>query len=145
MMHKILDVFEKGIVQVLLVLMSLVVLLATISLAWTIVTDVLAPPLLICGTDALLEIFGAFLLVLVGLELLDTIKAYLEEHVVHAEVVLIAGLIAVARKAITLNIKEAAPFTLLGVAAVIIALAGGYRLLKHPRGEVNKPPAGSDE
>ena len=71
-----------------------------------------------------------FLLVLVGLELLNTIKAYVKEHVVHAEIVLLAALIAVARKAITLDLKQLAPATAFGLAALLLALATAYFLLK---------------
>ena len=54
----------------------------------------------------LLEYFGYVLLVLIGVELLDTIRAYLQEHVVHVEIVLEVALIAVARKIIILELKD---------------------------------------
>lgn len=130
-MKKAFDVFEKTIVAILMVLMGIVVLLATISLAWTVFKDVLLPPSLVFAPDAYLESFGAFLLVLVGLELLETIRAYFaEEHVVHAEVVFLAAMIAVTRKVITLDFTKAAPLALFGMAAIILALAMGYYVLK---------------
>ena len=116
---------------ILMVLMGIVVLLATISLAWTILKDFVLPPSLVFAPDAYLESFGAFLLVLVGLELLETIRAYFaEEHVVHAEVVFLAAMIAVTRKVITLDFTKAAPLALFGMAAIILALAMGYYILK---------------
>ena len=68
----VLDSFERAIVLVLIALMSLVVLFASIDLAWTIVRDMLAPPFLLMTLEGLLDTFGAFLLVLIGLELLET-------------------------------------------------------------------------
>ena len=127
---KVLDSFELGIVLVLVALMSLVVLFASIDLAWTIVRDLLAPPFLLMTLEGLLDTFGAFLLVLIGLELLESIKAYLEEHVVHAEVVILAALIAMARKVIVLDFKELEPMMALGIATLIAALAAGYYLMK---------------
>ncbi len=46
------------------------------------------------------EIFGFFMLILIGIELLETIRAYLVENVVHVEVVIEVALIAIARKVI---------------------------------------------
>ena len=129
-MHKLLAVFERVIISTLIILMVLIILLATIDLAWVIFEGLLQPPWLRLPTADLLDTFGAFLLVLVGIELLDTIRAYLSEHVVHAEIVFMAALIAVARKVITLDIKELSSVTLLGIAAIILALSAGYYLLK---------------
>jgi uncharacterized membrane protein (DUF373 family) len=110
--------------------MSLVVLFASIDLAWTIVRGMLAPPFLLMTLEGLLDTFGAFLLVLVGLDLLETVKAYLEEHVVYAEVVVLAALIAMARKVIALDVKELEPMMALGIATFIAALAAGYYVMK---------------
>lgn len=129
-MSRILAVFEKVIVSALIILMVVVILLATIDLAWVIFQGMLQPPFLRLAIDDLLDIFGAFLLVLVGIELLDTIRAYLREHVVHAEIVFMAAMIAVARKVITLDIKALSPATLIGIATIILALSVGYYLLK---------------
>jgi uncharacterized membrane protein (DUF373 family) len=111
-------------------LMAFVLILATLDLLWTIVTTLTAPPYLIVTLETLLDFFGMFLLVLVGLELLDTIKAYVQEHVVHAEIVLLAAMIAVARKVIALEIKELPPSIPFGIAALVLALAAAYYLLK---------------
>ena len=67
-------------------LMGFILVLATLDLLWTIATTLSAPPYLLVTLESLLDLFGMFLLVLVGLELLDTIKAYVQEHVVHAEI-----------------------------------------------------------
>ena len=77
-----------------------------------------------------MEIFGFFLLTLIGVELLETIKAYLNTHVIHVEVVLEVALIAIARKVIILDLKEYSELTLIGIAALIISLAVAYSLLK---------------
>ena len=76
------------------------------------------------------------MLVLIGLELLETIRAYISEHVVHAEVVIEVAIIAIARKVIILDVKELDPLALIGIAAIIVALGGVYwiiKLLMRPR------------
>jgi hypothetical protein len=51
-------------------MMAGVVLLATVELALLIGKDVLTPPLFLLELDELLELFGQFLLVLIGIELM---------------------------------------------------------------------------
>jgi uncharacterized membrane protein (DUF373 family) len=64
-------------IQALMVMMAIVLGFATIDLAWLIVKDVIQPPLFLLSIDQLLEIFGLFMLVLIGIELLETIiKTY---------------------------------------------------------------------
>jgi uncharacterized membrane protein (DUF373 family) len=128
-----LKTFEKGVTVTLVVLMALVVLLATIELGWIIIKDVITPPVFLLEISELLDIFGLFLLVLIGVELLETIKAYIKENVVHIEVVLTVAMIAIARKVIILDVKELSPMTLLGIAAIILALAAAGHTFKRMR------------
>ena len=129
-MTKYLKVFEKVIVFALLIMMAITIFLATIELGWFLAKDIFSPPLFFITVNELLEIFGMFLLVLIGIELLETIKTYSAESKVHLEVVLMVALIAVARKVIILNLKEISNLTLIGLAAVIISLSVGYYLVK---------------
>jgi hypothetical protein len=61
--------FERIIVSTLLVMMALTILLATIELAWLIIKDVITPPIILLEINELLDIFGLFLLVLLGIDL----------------------------------------------------------------------------
>ena len=70
------------------------------------------------------------MMIVIGLELIETIKVYLVEEMVHVEVILLVTIIAIARKVIILDVKSAAPLTLIGVAAIILALSFGYYWLK---------------
>jgi uncharacterized membrane protein (DUF373 family) len=125
-----LEKFERGIVVILIGMMAVVVLLATIELGWIILKDIITPPVVLLEINEILEIFGFFLLILIGVELLETIKAYLRTNVIHVEVVLEVALIAIARKVIILDLKEYSELTFLGIAALILALAIAYVLLK---------------
>ena len=66
----------------------------------------ITPPIILLEINELLEIFGFFLLVLIGVEILETIKAYLLEKVVHVEIVLEVALFAIARKVIILDLEK---------------------------------------
>jgi uncharacterized membrane protein (DUF373 family) len=122
--------FEKAVTAGLAVLMALVVLLATIELGWVIIQDVITPPVILLEIDELLDIFGLFLLVLIGVELLETIKAYIRENVVHVDVVLTVAMIAIARKVIILDVKDLSSMTLVGIAAIIAALAAAQYVFR---------------
>lgn len=66
--------YERVIVGALIAMLAVVVVLSTVELGWVLLKDILSPPILLLEVDELLEVFGFFLLVLIGLELLDTIK-----------------------------------------------------------------------
>jgi uncharacterized membrane protein (DUF373 family) len=124
---------EKLIIASLMLMMAVVVVLATVELAWLIIKDVTTPPLLILEINELLEIFGVFLLVMIGLELLETIQIYYTDRVIRLEVVMVVALIAVSRKVIVLDYKELSSMTLTHVAALVAALAFAFFLVRKTR------------
>jgi len=121
--------FEHIIVISLLAMMVLTILVSTVVLGWQITKNMITPPLLL-DINELLDIFDLFLLVLLGIELIYTLKTYLTENEVHVEVILLVALIAIGRKVIILDVKELSGFTLIGIAAIIIALSIGYYFIK---------------
>ena len=125
--------FEQVIIVALITMMVVVVLISTIELAVLIVKDIIAPPRYWLGIDQLFEIFGFFLMLLIGVELLETIKAYMSSNVVHSEIVVEVALIAMARKVISLDVKAHEPLTLLGIAALILSIALAYSFIKRCR------------
>jgi uncharacterized membrane protein (DUF373 family) len=130
-----LESFERIITRILLVMMAVVVLLATVEVIWFIIVDVLTPPVLVLEVWELLDLFGLFLLVLIGLELLHSVKIYIEQREIHVESVLAVALIAVARKIIILDPKDQPDGTLLGIAAMVLALVLGYYVIRRSHRE----------
>ena len=124
---------ERVIVSALLVMMVITVFLATIEVGWILVNDVITEPMFLLEVEELLDLFGLFLLVLIGIELMETLKVYLTERAIHVEVVFTVALIAVGRKVIILDVKELPGTTLLAIAAIIVAMSFGYFLLKYLR------------
>ena len=129
-MTRILEMFEKAIVIALLVLMMLAILASAIELGVILFQQLLEPPFLLLDMKEMLEVFGFFLMVLIGLELLETVRAYLQENEVHAEIVFLVAMVAVARKVIILEYKDMSPDLLYGMSAIIISLSAGYFLVK---------------
>ncbi len=132
-MLNLLKRFEHYIVLTLILMMMVVVLLSTIELGWLLAKDIITPPVLLLEIDELLEIFGFFMLVLIGLELLETIRAYYVGQSLHAEIVIKVGMIAIARKIIILDVKDLQSLTLIGIAAIVIALSAAYYVIKRLR------------
>jgi uncharacterized membrane protein (DUF373 family) len=127
---KFYELFEKVIVFILTALMAVVLFFAVIDLGWIVVSDIISPPAFLFDIKELLDIFGMFLLVLIGLELLETMRVYIRENTIRARVVFTVALIALARKVIVLDPDKHSGVVLLGIAALILALAVGYFLIR---------------
>jgi len=113
---------QKLVVVALAAMLTVVVLLSTLHLGVLIATEIWQRPRFLIRVQGLLEIFGYFLLVLIGVELLETLKAYLRKDVIHVRVVLEVALIAMARKVIIEEPNAVPSLTLIGIAALILAL-----------------------
>jgi uncharacterized membrane protein (DUF373 family) len=135
-MHKVafvLKIFERGIVLLLMGLMMIAVLAATGHLLVILLQQLFEPPILLLDITRIHEVFGKFLMVVIGLELLEAIKATLEEDSIHAEVVFLVAMVAVARKIIVLDYPDHTLERLLGLSAITIALSVGYYVVKRMR------------
>jgi uncharacterized membrane protein (DUF373 family) len=80
--------------------------------------------------QAAMRAFSGILLVLLALELLDTVKVYFREHVVRVEVILLVGLIAMGRHVLEIDLHHIDPLILFGFSSLVLALAAGYFLVK---------------
>jgi uncharacterized membrane protein (DUF373 family) len=128
--HSLAQKAEKIVIYSLVIMMAGLLVLATIELAYRIILAVINPPYFLLDFEEVLVLFGAFLLVLIGIELLDTIKIYFKRNVVHVEVVVLVAIIAIARKVIILEPGEYDGSTLIGIAAIILSLALSYYMIK---------------
>ena len=130
MMTGIIIKFERFIVLALLIMMMIALLASTIELAIILVEQLLAPPMLLLDIKEMLTVFGFLLMVLIGLELVETIKIYLEQDVFRVEVVVLVSIIAVTRKIIIIDYESASYQMLLSIAALMIALSACFFLVK---------------
>ena len=83
--------------------------------------------------------FGGALLVLLGLELLETVRTYFAEHRIRLEVIMIVAMIAVSRHIITIDFEHADGLWLVGVASLVVALGAAYYLIKRSTAEAPTP------
>jgi uncharacterized membrane protein (DUF373 family) len=82
--------------------------------------------------------FSGVLLVILGLELMETLRIYFKSHRVRLETILAVAIIAIGRHVIDLDVEHMAGTSLIGVAAVVLALTFGYFLVRY------KPPSFTD-
>lgn len=135
-LKKTVKIAEGFIIRVLIAFMTILLILATIELGYTLIQalNIRSENHLLLNLDDLMNVFGVFLLVVIGIELLDTIKVYLRKHVIHVEVVMLVAIIAISRKIIVMEYDKYSGLEMLGIAAIIVALAGGYFLIKKTGG-----------
>ncbi|WP_271252608.1 phosphate-starvation-inducible PsiE family protein [Pseudanabaena sp. Chao 1811] len=79
-------------------------------------------------TAPLLKIFGMFLNVLIALELMENVTAYLRQHVIQLELVIITALTAVARKIVIFDSKTEGDLT--GLAIAVLSLSISYWIVR---------------
>jgi uncharacterized membrane protein (DUF373 family) len=92
---------------------------------------------------ALQNVFGGVLLVLLGMELIDTLKVYFAEHSIRTEVILIVAMIAVGRHIIQIDYEHTSGLELIGMATIMVALAVSYFLVKKSRIGLGPPDQSS--
>jgi uncharacterized membrane protein (DUF373 family) len=131
---------QKGVIIALAAMLGVVVILSTLHLALLVWEQFWAPPRFLIPVQGLLEIFGYFLLVLIGVELLETLKAYMIKDVIHVRVVIEVALIAMARKVIVEEPNNVSSLTLFGIAALILSLGIAYYFERQGKREVTPTP-----
>jgi len=124
--HKI----ENLVSKVLSLALIVVILVSIIDLIIFLFQDILEEPTGFFN-KTIIEIFGLFLNILIALELLENITAYLKKHVVQVELVIVTSLIAVARKIIIFDFSKATGIDLIGLATAIFALSISYWLIRN--------------
>jgi len=137
---RILSKLEAIVVAAMQVLLIVVVLVGTFTLYLLLAKNLLSQATQIESAAALLptlqQSFGGVLTVVLGLELLETLKTYFTEHHVRLEVILVVAIIAVGRHVIQLDFGHTPGAVLLGISGVILALTLGYFLIKKAQAAV---------
>lgn len=122
--------FERIVYLVLIALLMVVVVFSVFELAYVMIIGLWSESWFQLENHELLNLLGYFLLVLIVVELLDTIKVYVQKNEIHVEVIVLLAIIAVARKVILLDPANLDSLVLIGIGTLFIALAAGYYLIK---------------
>ncbi len=124
---------ETIVAKVLTIALLIVILVALVNLVIVLGNDLFAynpsdPDKFF--RETLLELFGLFLNILIALELLDNITAYLRKHIFQVELVIATSLIAIARKIIIFDFNQFSGNKLIALAIAIFALSVSYWLVR---------------
>jgi uncharacterized membrane protein (DUF373 family) len=136
---KIIRKIEVVTVRALQVLLILIVVIATIILFVLFLSKLRDQAGHIDSVDMLLPVmqrsFAGILTVVLGLELLETLKAYFAEHHIRLEVILIVAIIAAGRHVLEIDFDHTSGIDLLGFSGIIVSLTLGYFLVKRAHDE----------
>jgi len=100
-----LDRFQDAILALMTWTMAAVTLIATVDVIYTLAQYLILPPVSL-QINELLSFFGSILLVVIGLELLETFKTIRLDKTINVRSVLLVTLISVARKIIIMDINS---------------------------------------
>ncbi|TBR36122.1 hypothetical protein EYV96_16100 [Dyella terrae] len=126
--------FEHWILSAIQMLLMLLVLIGVLSLiyllgraVWEQTGTIHDVPML---QTRLQNAFSGVLLTLIGLELIETVRAYLQSHYVRLEVVVIIALIALGRHIVELNPHELDGPRLIGLGVLVFSLGVCYFVVR---------------
>jgi uncharacterized membrane protein (DUF373 family) len=128
-----LEVIEGWVSKILSVGMIIVTIIAIFHLGYSLVetlSDTLYQHNVANFNTELFQLFGLFLNVLIALEILENITAYLKKHVVQVELVLVTSLIAVSRKIIILDLEKKDSNDLIALAIAVFSLSISYFIIR---------------
>ena len=122
--------FERSLAKVLSILLTVVLVVASLQLVLVLGFDLLDLRVDWTG-EGLIRLLDQVLVLLIALEVLQNLTAYLRDNVVQIELVLATALTAVSRKLIVMPPGvQKNPSDLLGLGFAAVALAASYWLVR---------------
>ncbi|ELS30568.1 hypothetical protein Pse7429DRAFT_4258 [Pseudanabaena biceps PCC 7429] len=119
---------ENFVSKILAIALVFVIFVALFDLLKFLIVDLFFTHPSLVFAAPLLKIFGMFLNVLIALELMENITAYLRQHVIQLELVVITALTAVARKIVIFDSKADGDLT--GLAIAVLSLSISYWIVR---------------
>lgn len=116
----------RAALRVLAVLMVFVILMGVVDVGWTLYQKLVTPPTYILTISDMLATFGAFMAVLIAIEIFVNITIYLRDNVFHVKIVIATALMAISRKVIILDLDTVSPAYLWGIGLIVLAVGITY-------------------
>ncbi|WNM60233.1 phosphate-starvation-inducible PsiE family protein [Candidatus Nitrospira neomarina] len=129
---KILHHIIRGAVKVLAVLMVFTILWGVVDVVYILYQQLLAPTFTTFSIRDIVTTFGAFMAVLIAIEIFINITLYIRKDVIHVKLVVATALMAIARKVIIFDFSKITPLYIFGTATVVLALGITYWLIDRP-------------
>ncbi len=109
--------------------MTLLILFGVLDVIWEMYQLLSQPPFMILRISDILTLFGAFMAVLIAIEIFTNIAIYLRDDVIHVKIVMATALMAIARKVIVMDYEKTSAEFVYGTAAIVLAMSFGYWLV----------------
>ncbi|MWJ27144.1 hypothetical protein GPM19_02810 [Halomonas sp. ZH2S] len=109
-------------IKLLAVMMVLVIIWGVLDVIYVLYTKFISPPVMLFEVADIFVIFGAFMVVLIAVEIFINIRLYLGTNVLPIRLVIATALMAIARKVIILDIATISAEEMLAIAAIVLAL-----------------------
>jgi len=129
-MQRYLSILQKSIIYFLLIIISILLVVAILDVIIQLYNGIMVNSLTEFIKTQFTQLIGLFLTILIGVELLEAIKAFLKEEMVHVEIVVLVAIIAISRKVIVWEISSIGYMDLIALALMLLALAATYWVIK---------------
>ena len=133
-LHKVIRICIK----LLAVLMVVVIIMGVADVCYVLYTRMSAPPVLLLSVSDIFKIFGAFMVVLIAIEIFINIRLYLGSNTLPIKLVIGTALMAIARKVIVLDLNATTSTYVFAIAAVVLSLGVAYWLVGKTSGLVTQ-------
>ena len=120
----------RGALRVLAILMVFTIFWGVADVLVLIYYKLILPSVQDFAVRDIVATFGAFLAVLIAIEIFQNITLYIRKDVIPVKLVVATALMAIARKVIVFDYKEVSPFLVLATGAVVLALGITYWLVE---------------
>ncbi len=120
----------RGALRVVAVLMVFTILWGVLDVIFVIYQKLILPSVEQLTVRDIVATFGAFLAVLIAIEIFLNITLYIRKDVIHVKLVVATALMAIARKVIIFDFKEITPPYVLATGVVVLALGITYWLIE---------------
>jgi len=129
-MENTIVVVERLIIRALILMLLITIALGTAELGRVLILDIMTPVYGLLDIPTVFDIFGIVLVILIGIELLKSMKMFLTEEKVRPELVIEVAMIALCNKVITLDVSHLPGSVPIGIAALMLALSLAYLVLR---------------
>ena len=143
-MQRYLNILQKSIIYFLLII-SILLVVAILDVIIQLYNGITDNSLTEFIKTQFTQLIGLFLTILIGVELLEAVKAFLKEEIVHVEIVVLVAIIAISRKVIVWEISSIGYMELIALALMLLALAATYWVIKICYKKQSKCKSKSDE
>ena len=116
-------------IHVLAVLMVFVILWGVGDVIHVLYTRLKTPPYFLLNINQILETFGAFIAVLIAVEIFVNIRLYLGTYTFPVKLVCATALMAISRKVIVMDIEKVSYEYVFGIGVVVLAMGVVYWLV----------------